>query len=182
MVPPERVIAGRPGPPSPARLVARFSIGFAAIFLLLAAAASGETAAAGLRQPLARLIVRAAAGVLSPFSQVGFSESILWYRTSWIEVVDACDGVIPSCIFLAAVLAVPGHWRAKLWGCLLGVPAILAINLVRIVSLVLLGAWRPDLFEKVHIYVGQALVIASSLALWLSWAERFVRPGARGSA
>lgn len=162
--------------------MARFSIGFAVIFLLLIAAASGETAVRCLRQPLARLLVRAAAVILSPLSQVGFSESILWYRTSWIEVVDACDGVVPACIYLAAVLAVPGHWTAKIWGCLLGVPAILVINLARIVSLVLLGAWRPDLFEKVHIYVGQALVIASSLALWLSWAERFVRPGARGSA
>jgi exosortase/archaeosortase family protein len=169
-----------PGPPSPARLVARFSVGFAVVFIVLATAASAETAARWFREPLARLIVRAAAGILSPLSEVGFSESILWYRTSWIEVVDACDGVIPACIYLAAVLAVPCRWPARIWGCLVGVPAIFAINLARIVSLVLLGAWRPELFEKVHIYVGQALVIASSLALWLSWAERFVRPGARG--
>jgi exosortase H (IPTLxxWG-CTERM-specific) len=162
--------------------VARFSIGFAVMLLLLTAAASGETVERSFRQPLARLLVRAAAGLLAPFSQVGFSEAILWHRNFWIEVVGACDGVVPACIYLAAVLAVPGHWPAKIWGCLVGVPAILAINLVRIVSLVLLGAWRPDLFEQVHIYVGQALVIASSLALWLTWAERFVRPGARGSA
>lgn len=161
--------------------MARFSVGFAAIFLLLAAAASGETAERCLRQPLARLLVIAAARILSPLPQVGFSESILWYRHFWIEVVDACDGVVPACIYLAAVLAVPGHWPAKIRGCLLGVPVILAINFMRIVSLVLLGAWGPDLFDMVHIYVGQAVVIVSSLAVWLFWAEHYVRPGVAGS-
>lgn len=89
---------------------------------------------------------------------------------------DACNGILPTYIFVAAILAFPSSWREKGIGLMIEIPAIFAINVVRVVTLMCLGASYPDLFEQVHIYVWQTLVVALSMAVWLFWAERFVRP------
>jgi len=92
-----------------------------------------------------------------------------------VQIVEACDGILPAIIYLSAVLAFPSRWIDKGWGILIGFPAIFLINLTRLVTLMFVGANWPDLFEQVHIYVWQALVIALAMVVWVFWAERFVR-------
>ena len=73
----------------------------------------------------------------------------------------------------------PSHWREKGIGMLIGIPGIMLVNVLRVVTLMCFGAYWPSVFERVHIYVWQALVVAISLAIWVFWAERFVRPSLR---
>jgi len=153
---------------------------FATILLVCSWISSGDFAREHVHAPLARFLVRLVSAVLSPLGTVSADGANLYFRGFDIEIVEACDGVLPTFIYLAAVLAFPSGWRSKLWGAALGVPAIFAINLLRLMSLVVVGVWRPDLFERVHIYVWQTLVIALSMALWVFWVERFV-PEARAA-
>ena len=37
-------------------------------------------------------------------------------------------GVLPTYIYVSAVLAFPSRWRDKAWGILIGIPSILFIN------------------------------------------------------
>ncbi len=90
------------------------------------------------------------------------------------EIITECTAVFPIMIFLAAVIAYPSGWRKKLWGIALGVPAILFVNLIRLVSLFYIGYWFPSVFETAHLLVWQSLIIFFAVLFWLVWVEVFV--------
>ena len=79
-------------------------------------------------------------------------------------------------IFLAAVLAFPAPWRARLVGLAVGAVAIQAVNLVRVVALYLTGAYFPAWFDASHTVVWQTVVILFSVLLWILWANRLGAP------
>lgn len=93
------------------------------------------------------------------------------------EIITECTAVFPIMIFLAAVIAYPSGWRKKLWGIALGVPAILFVNLIRLVSLFYIGYWFPSVFETAHLLVWQSLIIFFAVLFWLIWVEVFVHRG-----
>jgi exosortase H (IPTLxxWG-CTERM-specific) len=90
-----------------------------------------------------------------------------------VRVLNGCNGLEAICIYLAAVLAYPTTLRAKLWAVAIGFPLIQAVNLLRIVGLILVGRYLPTLFQEAHIFVAQALIIFMVGALWLVWIERY---------
>jgi exosortase/archaeosortase family protein len=153
---------------------------FSAIFLLLIAAYavffSTPWVERYVHAPMSRLVTVVSAAVLSLFGQVTVSGTHLEFDGFRAEIVEACNGVLPIYIFLTAVLAFPSTWPEKLRGVLLSVPVILLINLLRVVSLMILGAHNPDIVERVHIDVWQTAVVVLSMGIWIFWAERFVRP------
>jgi exosortase/archaeosortase family protein len=90
-----------------------------------------------------------------------------------VDVAPACSGAVPTSIYLAAVLAYPTTWRAKLIGSALGIVAIHMVNLLRVAALFLIGIYFHEAFHDTHVYVAQALVVCVAVALWLYWATRF---------
>jgi exosortase H (IPTLxxWG-CTERM-specific) len=93
-----------------------------------------------------------------------------------VNIRNGCNGVEAMLIFLAAVLAFPAPWRARLLGLAVGVVAIQAVNLVRVVALYLTGAYFPSLFDASHTVVWQTVVILFSVLLWILWANRLGAP------
>ncbi|MCL6641718.1 MAG: exosortase H [Candidatus Bipolaricaulota bacterium] len=93
------------------------------------------------------------------------------------EIITECTAIFPLMIFLAAVIAYPSRWKQKLWGIVLGVPAILFVNLIRLVSLFYIGYWFPSVFETAHLLVWQSLIIFFAVLFWLVWVELFVHRG-----
>ena len=93
-----------------------------------------------------------------------------------LDIAIDCNGFWAFAIFIASVLAVPSTARAKLWGIALGVPALWVINTIRIVSLYFVAIYVPSVFEEVHLYVWQFLIIASAFVLLMVWAEYFTQP------
>ncbi len=89
-----------------------------------------------------------------------------------LEIIAECTAILPIVLFLAAVAATPSSRKTKLWALTWGVPAILLFNLIRLVSLIYLGALMPTAFETVHLLIWQPLTILFALALWLLWADR----------
>ena len=90
-----------------------------------------------------------------------------------VEVSAACSGAVPSMIYLAAVFAYPTNLRAKLIGAVMGVAVIHFVNLVRVITLFLIGLFANQYFHDTHVYVAQALVVCIAVATWLFWAGRF---------
>ena len=74
-----------------------------------------------------------------------------------------------STIFIASILAFPAPWKQKILGILLGILAIQCFNIIRIGVLFYLGLHHRALFETVHVYVAQSILIAVAAALWLFW-------------
>lgn len=93
-----------------------------------------------------------------------------------VNIRNGCNGVEAMLIFLAAVLAFPAPWRARLRGLAIGVVAIQAVNLVRVVALFLTGAYFPAWFDASHTVVWQTVVILFSVVLWILWANRLGAP------
>jgi len=164
---------------NPGRGVVRFAVGFLVLVAGLRWVVSTEAADRMLNDPLCTLITRLSGVMLAPFGAVVVSGNRIGFDGFWVVVVEACNGVLPTTIYLAAVPAFPASWSARVWGVAIGIPAIFALNLVRVASLLVLGAYWPSAFEHVHIYVWQTLVVALSMAVWIFWAEYFVRPAAR---
>jgi exosortase/archaeosortase family protein len=166
-----------PGPDGSGRfLIVRFSLLFIVLLLVFSTLLSTARAERWLHKPLEIILVKSALPVLSLFGEVTAEENRLTYNGFDAILVEECNGILPTYIYLCAVLAFPCTWRARCWGFLIGIPGIFLINLLRVIFLMVLGATRPDIIDQVHIYVWQALIIAFTAALWVFWAERFVKP------
>ena len=88
----------------------------------------------------------------------------------FLAVVAAqCTGIELILIFGAAVLVCPVSLRARLCALLLGIPALFALNLVRVVSLLFVGVSFPEHFDTAHLVVWQTVMVAATLAMWLIW-------------
>lgn len=94
-----------------------------------------------------------------------------------INVVYGCNGAFATAILLSGIIAYPSRIKEKLMGVLIGIPAIFAINQVRVISLFLLGRSYPDVFEEAHVYVWQPIIIIFAIFVWDFWARSFVRKG-----
>lgn len=86
-----------------------------------------------------------------------------------VDIRRGCDAVEPTALYLAALLAFPAPLRRKLPGILAGVIVLALVNLVRIVSLFLVGLYWPQLFDIMHGEVWQAVFILLSVILWACW-------------
>lgn len=93
-----------------------------------------------------------------------------------VNIRNGCNGVETMIIFLAAVIAFPAPWKARLSGLALGIVAIQIVNLVRVVALFLTGAYFPALFDSSHTVIWQTIVILFGVVLWIFWANRFAAP------
>lgn len=95
-----------------------------------------------------------------------------------VAIENGCNGVETMTIFFAAILAFPAAWSSRLLGIAIGFVGIQLLNLVRVIALFLTGSYLPDFFDTSHTVVWQSVVVATSLLLWLFWAQRFAgRPG-----
>lgn len=92
-----------------------------------------------------------------------------------VDIIFECTAVYPMAMFTAAVLAFPAGWRAQALGLLLGLPALAAINLVRVVSLVWLGHVHPAWFGAAHLLVWQSLIIVCTVLVWIAWVDTLAR-------
>ncbi|HYS04867.1 MAG TPA: exosortase H [Candidatus Dormibacteraeota bacterium] len=159
------------------RLTARFCVLFILLIVLFSSITSTRFVGVVLHDHLTRFIATLSARVLALFGTALASGQFLSLNGFGASIEGACDGVQPTYIYVAAVLAFPSTWRAKAWGILIGIPAIFLINFIRVATIMLCGAYWPNWFERVHLYGWQALVIALTMAVWVFWAELFVRPG-----
>jgi exosortase H (IPTLxxWG-CTERM-specific) len=86
-----------------------------------------------------------------------------------ISIARGCDGLEAMALFLSALLAFPAKWKFKLIGFFGGLAILFALNIVRIVSLYLVGLHYPKAFEFMHVEVWQVIFIIFAIGLWIFW-------------
>lgn len=89
-----------------------------------------------------------------------------------IEVVSGCTGLFVFVLLLSAVLAFPARWSHRIKGLLLGAALLLCLNQARIVSLFLVHGHFPHLFDDLHLFVWQGIIIVVVTFYWYAWATR----------
>lgn len=85
-----------------------------------------------------------------------------------INVTAECSGTDVLALCLAAILAWPASWRARLTGALGGIAIILALNTIRIGTLGQAAA-SPALFETLHLQVWPAILVVATAGYVFLW-------------
>jgi exosortase/archaeosortase family protein len=113
--------------------------------------------------------------------QVTVADSVISGRYA-LTVVKTCDAMEANLLLIAAIIAWPlpasrplrQIWWRKPAAILVGVAALVAVNVARICSLYFIGVHAPSAFELVHVELWPLLLIAIALAefvlctIWLS--------------
>lgn len=114
-----------------------------------------------------QFVVVAASGMLNavglPCTYQGF---VLILPSLALEVKFGCNGLEAVLIYSIAVLAYPTQWRRKLVGIAAGFFIIQAANFLRMLMLVYAGLHLKRLFDYIHVYIAQGLMIALALAVF----------------
>jgi len=88
-----------------------------------------------------------------------------------MRIVPGCDAMEAIGLFGSAVLASPVAWQKRLTFACIGTVAIFVVNVSRLASLLLIGAYFPSVFETVHWDLWPGLLIVVVLVCWLLWAR-----------
>jgi exosortase H (IPTLxxWG-CTERM-specific) len=94
-----------------------------------------------------------------------------------VAVRRGCDPLEPIVLFAAGVIAFPAPWRRRLPALVVAGVFLFGLNLVRIVSLYLLGADKSSLLDSFHLWFWPAFFIICSLVLWVLWLQWLQRSG-----
>jgi exosortase/archaeosortase family protein len=92
--------------------------------------------------------------------------SIITLPTLSLDVGVACSGLEAVMIYSVAVLAYPACWKKKIIGITAGFFILQTANILRIVLLFYIGIHLKGLFEFIHIYIAQGVMIALSLGIF----------------
>lgn len=153
------------------RFVARFCSCSLVLFLVLYFATDDETAF------LKRGVALVVDGVLRAVGmQTTLQGATIRVPGFSVAVVDQCTAVYESALLAAAILAFPATTHQRATGITLGIVTLSTLNVVRIVSLVIVGAWLPDWFSAFHLYAWQATFAVVVVIFWLGWVARVGAP------
>ncbi len=93
-----------------------------------------------------------------------------------LDVEFGCNGLEAVMIYTVAVLTFPASWKEKLIGIIGGFLVIQVLNLIRIVALAYAGVYHRELFDVIHIYVAQGVMIAVALGTFVLYLTYINRP------
>lgn len=136
--------------------------------------------------PLAAATARVAAAMIELLGMevASAASAVLRHPAGFAcEVTYRCSGVLPAAVLSAAVAASAAPLRLKALGIAVGVPALWAVNLVRLVHLFHIGVYAPERFELAHGVLWEGALMAAALGLFTIWqAGARARLFARGEA
>ncbi len=89
-----------------------------------------------------------------------------------VDIQNGCNGLEATFFVAAAVLAFPATWKMRALGFVTGTLIIQFANLMRVVTLFLIGCHRPALFEVFHIAVWQTTIFALAIGFFIVWSRR----------
>ena len=89
-----------------------------------------------------------------------------------VDIKNGCNGLEALVFLCAAIFAFDAPFRSRLTGVAIGAVIVEVLNLFRVVSLFLIGRYRPDLFELFHVAVWQAVIFGAAVFTFISWTGR----------
>ena len=98
---------------------------------------------------------------------ITYQGTLLHLPSISLDVEFGCNGLEAVMIYAVAVLTFPATWKDKLIGFIAGFLVIQVLNLIRIVALAYAGVYHKDLFDLIHIYVAQGVMIAVALGTFV---------------
>jgi exosortase H (IPTLxxWG-CTERM-specific) len=127
--------------------------------------------------PFTEQIARVSAAVLQLLGQpVTASSTIITSEAFSVAINNGCNGVEAMILLGAAILAFPASISRRVGGVLGGIVLIQLLNLVRVVSLYLIGRYHYSLFQLFHTTVWQIVIITLTIVMFLLWSQKIAAP------
>jgi len=154
------------------RVLLRLYLVFGGVLLVFVVAFNIEAVHLAVVVPFTGLVTAASSLMMNIFGAGAWvaGNSLMTAEYS-INVVDGCNGIYATAILISGIIAYPSKLKAKAWGVPVGVAAVFALNLVRVISLFYLGRSYPDVFNEVHVYVWQPIIILWAIIVWHFWSR-----------
>jgi len=84
-------------------------------------------------------------------------------------IAQQCTAIELLLVFSAAVLVCPVSLKTRAVALLLGIPALCVLNLIRVISLVLIGIGFPQHLDLAHLVIWQTAMVVVAFTMWLLW-------------
>lgn len=150
------------------RLLLKF-IGFMALFYLIWASPIFQTTVVPF---IAHLYAKMGNFVLNILGyQVSCHQDMITSQEFSIGIQNGCDGIEGLAIYLCAVAIYPALLSQKAKGIFWGSLFLIVLNLIRIVSLYMIGVHLPSIFDIMHESIWQILFIVLTLAALFVWVD-----------
>jgi exosortase H (IPTLxxWG-CTERM-specific) len=91
---------------------------------------------------------------------------------SRIQIANGCSGIEAAILLVAGVMAFPATWRQRAIGWAAGTVAIMALNVLRIISLYYIIQYSREWFDWAHLYAWDVLIMVDGVVvffLWIRW-------------
>lgn len=134
--------------------------------------------------PFTTLLAKISAIIIAPFDEgvIAYGKVLQFKDTGFAVSIEAgCNGVEATIVLIAAVVAYPASWKARILAIVLGFFAIQLLNIARIISLFYLGDWDIDIFSWVHLYLWPALIMLDVLVVFIVYLRYLSREQAGGA-
>ncbi len=99
-----------------------------------------------------------------------------------VDIKNGCNGVEAMLFLCAAMFAFDAPMKARIAGILMACVGVQLLNLVRIVSLFLLGRHRREWFEAFHLAIWQSIIFGAAVLMFVLWTTRVQRQNAAPAA
>ena len=103
--------------------------------------------------------------------QLNLADSTITGPGLRIEIAKSCSGTFVFLMFAAAVIPFPVSWKRRLKGLFMGLGTLLLVNLFRTTLIVLVVSRFPGALWTFHVVIGQVMVIAAMMGIFLWWAK-----------
>ncbi len=97
--------------------------------------------------------------------------AFLHLKSAVMEVKFGCNGLEAILLYCAAVLAFPASWKQRVWGIVLGSTLLQIFNLMRIALLAWVLEYHRSLFDMMHEYITQSIMIAIAFIIFLIYLQ-----------
>jgi len=152
------------------RSLARLYLGFGAAILFFVIVFNTTAFYDNVNVPFTSFIVLVSSFLINIFGGTSMVDGThLSTPRFGINVVDGCNGIYATAILLSGIIAYPSKIKHKAMGMLLGFIAIFALNLVRVITLLYMGQYFPDIFKEIHVFIWQPLIILWAIYIWYIW-------------
>ena len=92
-----------------------------------------------------------------------------------VDIKNGCNAVEAVAFLAAAILAFEAPIALRIIGAIAGSIILELLNVVRIVTLFLLGKYHRDLFDMFHLAVWQSVMFGVAVLIFLIWTSRATR-------
>ena len=99
-----------------------------------------------------------------------------------VDIKNGCNGIEAMVFLCAAMIAFDASIKARLAGLLMACIGVQLLNLVRIVTLFLLGRHRREWFEAFHLAIWQSVIFGAAVLMFVLWTTRVQRTDASPAA